>query len=76
MILKFEGMGEITILNIDREKREAKVTTSKTNYVEEEIPWASLFDRCDYHKRKLQQSNLDCDNCRNVEEQQDKKMCF
>jgi len=72
MILLFKGKQELTKLNINRKKRIFKLTSSMNNYTETLMPWKSLFDKCEYHKEKFKEDNSKCDDCRKVEDEQDK----
>lgn len=44
MKLLFQGGDELLELHIDREKKELKVSSSKTNYQLTSAPWSKLFD--------------------------------
>lgn len=56
MILMFESEGEFATLEIDREKRELFVSTSKTNYTRTQSPWSGL---CDPGKEEEQEKIMD-----------------
>ena len=44
MKLLFQGGDELVEFNIDRERKELKVSSSKTNYQLTSAPWTKLFD--------------------------------
>ena len=44
MKLLFQGGDELVELHIDRERKELKVSSSKTNYQLTSAPWTKLFD--------------------------------
>ena len=45
IFLRFEGGGEIVVLNINREEKKFSIASSKTEYEMKERPWKELFDK-------------------------------
>lgn len=43
--LMFQSQGEYVTLKIDRKSKRVWLTSSKTNYLEQEMPWSSLWDK-------------------------------
>ncbi len=73
MLLIFERLGEHSQFDIDRKNKRLKYTGEKTNFVEQELPWKMLWDKCDKHKSKPDQDNSKCLDCERVETKQDKE---
>lgn len=59
---------------INRENKRLKFIGEQTNYVKQELPWRMLWDRCEDHKKKLNEDNTSCGACRQVEVTQDEQM--
>ncbi len=71
MLLVFKRFSEYITLNINREKKTLKITGDETNYTEQEQPWRMLWDKCENHKRKPKENNLECEACDKVATKQD-----
>ncbi len=73
MLLIFKRFSERIIFNIDRKQKILKVTGEETNYKEEEMPWRMLWDKCEEHKKKINQDNSKCKACEEIVKKQDKE---
>lgn len=74
MILIFERMSEYTKFDIDRRNKRFHFQGPSTNFKEEEMLWRHLWDKCELHKQDNKADNLDCKDCNNVANQQDREM--
>lgn len=73
MLLFFRRFSEYLSLDIDRQKKVLALTGEQTNYKKEVLPWRMLWDRCEYHKKKLKENNSLCGDCIKVAEEQDRQ---
>ena len=71
MLLIFERLGEHSKFDIDRINKNLKYTGEQTNFVEQELPWKMLWDKCEDHKRKPNEDNSKCKACDMVATKQD-----
>lgn len=73
MLLVFKRFSEYLTLNIDRTKKILKVTGEQNNYKEQLTSWRMLWDKCEEHKKKPKENNLNCKDCIQVANFQDKE---
>lgn len=73
LLLIFRRFSEFFKMELDRKNKKLKVTGTKTNYKEMEQPWRMLWDRCDFHKKNLKETNIDCKDCESLAKLQDKE---
>ena len=74
MELVFERLGDYSQFNIDRKNKKLKCIGENTNYVEQDLPWGHLWDKCEAHKKKPNEDNSSCADCDKVAETQAKEM--
>lgn len=71
MQLIFKRFTEYFTLDIDRKNRKVNVNGEQTNYVNTQVDWNMLWDKCEVHKKEMNRDNSKCEECKKVAMQQD-----